>query len=531
LTFYQKITNRFNLQFRAMEKMLRLSMVLMLGAAFTLSTSSCHKKERSGTTGWNYNDPKYGGFEKLPYAGQPTGPNLVLIEGGTFSMGLTEQDVTFEWNNVPRRVTVSSFYMDETEVANIDYREYLHWLDRTFGQSYPEIYQKALPDSLVWREELSYNEPFVENYFRFPSYNDYPVVGVNWQQANEYCKWRTDRVNEMILIEKGIIKPNMQQKDAQNFNTEAYLAGHYDAVIPRKLLKDYAAAGNGKGKRQVKFEDGILLPSYRLPTEAEWEYAALGLKGNMASSKDERITDRRIYPWNSNTVRYQRHDKNQGDLLANFKRSGGDYMGMAGNLNDHAARPAPVKSFWPNDYGLYNMAGNVNEWVQDVYRPTTSMSLRDADNHDLDPFRGNFFQKKVLDENGKPLKDEKTGRLQMQDVKDEEVANRENYKHNKLYNYGDGDSTSLVDNKEAMYDTGKRTLISDKARVFKGGSWADRAFWLSPGSRRFKDEDKGDRSIGFRCAMIRTGSPVNNSDSGGNMFKSRKKKEKRIFGR
>jgi formylglycine-generating enzyme len=294
-------------------------------------------------------------------------------------------------------------------------------------------------------------------------------------------------------------------------------------------LKDYNA--QGKGKRQVKFEDGILLPSYRLPTEAEWEYAALGLKGNMASSKDERITDRRIYPWNSNTVRYQRHDKNQGDILANFKRSGGDYMGMAGNLNDHAARPAPVRSFWANDYGLYNMAGNVNEWVQDVYRPTTSMSLRDADNHDLDPFRGNSFQKKVLDENGKPLKDEKTGRLQMQDVKDDEVANRDNYKHNKLYNYGDGDSTSLVDKTQPMYDTDKRTLISDKARVIKGGSWADRAFWLSPGSRRFKDEDKGDRTIGFRCAMIRTGSPVSNNDSGGNMFKSRKKKEKRIFGR
>jgi formylglycine-generating enzyme required for sulfatase activity len=206
-------------------------------------------------------------------------------------------------------------------------------------------------------------------------------------------------------------------------------------------------------------------------------------------------------------------------------------MGMAGNLNDHAARPAPVRSFWPNDYGLYNMAGNVNEWVQDVYRPTTSMSLRDADNHDLDPFRGNFFQKKVLDENGKPLKDEKTGRLQMQDVKDDEIANRENYKHNKLYNYGDGDSTSLVDMTQPMYDTGKRTLISDKSRVIKGGSWADRAFWLSPGSRRFKDEDKGDRSTGFRCAMIRTGSPTGNDGSGGNMFKSRKKKEKRMFGR
>ena len=69
----------------------------------------------------NYNDQKWGGFEKLDYEGQATGPNLVLVEGGTFNMGTVDQDVTFEWNAIPRRVTVSSFYMDETEVANIDY--------------------------------------------------------------------------------------------------------------------------------------------------------------------------------------------------------------------------------------------------------------------------------------------------------------------------------------------------------------------------------------------------------------------------
>ena len=527
-SYYSNLTNRFNLQFRAMKKLLRLNLFVMLSAAVVLTTS-CGKKETSATTGWAYNDSKWGGFEKQASQGQETGPNLVLIEGGTFNMGLTEQDVTYEWNNVPRRITVSSFYMDETEVSNIQYREYLHWLDRVFGQSYPEIYKSALPDTLVWREELSYNEPYVETYFRYPSYNEYPVVGVNWLQANEFCKWRTDRVNEAILIKRGIIKPNMQQKDAQNFNSEAYLAGHYDAIIPRKGLKDYSAGDKAKTTRQAKFEDGILLPAYRLPTEAEWEYAALGLKGNMASKKDERITDRRIYPWNGNTVRYQRHDKNQGDMLANFKRSGGDYMGMAGNLNDHSARTGPVTSFYPNDYGLYNMAGNVNEWVQDIYRPTTSLSLRDADNQELDPFRGNAFQVKVMGEDGKPAKDEKTGRIQMRDVKDDEVANRENYKRAKLYDYMDGDSTSKYFENQPMYDYGKRTLISDKARVIKGGSWADRAFWISPGARRFKDEDKSDRTIGFRCAMIRTGSPGGNNDVGGNMFKARKKKEKRRY--
>jgi formylglycine-generating enzyme len=505
-----------------MKKLIQFSFLMLLGATFTLT--SCKKKERSGTTGWAYNDPKWGGFEKKDYKGQVTGPNLVLIEGGTFNMGLSEQDVTYEWNNVPRRVTVSSFYMDETEVANIDYREYLDWLERVYGGSYPEVVTKAMPDTLVWREELSYNEPFVENYFRHPSYDEYPVVGVNWLQANEYCKWRTDRVNEMLLIEKGILKGDNEQKDANVFNTESYLAGQYNGNV-RKNLKDLRTGA----ERSVRYEDGIMLPSYRLPTEAEWEYAALSLQGNMASAKDERITDRRIYPWNGNTVRWQRHDKNQGDIQANFKRGIGDYMGMAGNLNDHASHTSPVRSFLPNDFGLYNMAGNVNEWVMDVYRPMQSSELRDADNHDLNPFRGNSFTTKVLDENGKPVEKDSLGRMRYRDVKDDEIANRENYKRANLYDYMDGDKQSKYFDEQPMYDYAKKTLISDKARVIKGGSWADRAYWLSPGTRRFKDEDKSDSKIGFRCAMTRNGGPTGNTDTGGNQFKNKKKKVKRSY--
>jgi formylglycine-generating enzyme len=505
-----------------MKKLIQFSFLMLLGASFTLT--SCKKKERSGTTGWAYNDPKWGGFEKKDYKGQVTGPNLVLIEGGTFNMGLSEQDVTYEWNNVPRRVTVSSFYMDETEVSNIDYREYLDWLERVYGGSYPEVITKAMPDTLVWREELSYNEPFVENYFRHPSYDDYPVVGVNWLQANEYCKWRTDRVNEMLLIEKGILKGDNEQKDANVFNTESYLAGQYTGNV-RKNLKDLRTGS----ERSVRYEDGIMLPSYRLPTEAEWEYAALSLQGNMASAKDERITDRRIYPWNGNTVRWQRHDKNQGDIQANFKRGVGDYMGMAGNLNDHASHTSPVRAFLPNDFGLYNMAGNVNEWVMDVYRPMQSSELRDADNHDLNPFRGNSFTTKVLDENGRPVEKDSLGRMRYRDVKDDEIANRENYKRANLYDYMDGDKQSKYFEDQPMYDYAKKTLISDKARVIKGGSWADRAYWLSPGTRRFKDEDKSDSKIGFRCAMTRNGGATGNEDTGGNRFKNKKKKVKRSY--
>jgi gliding motility-associated lipoprotein GldJ len=181
-----------------------LALSLMLGMA------SC-SKEASNKTGWNYNDPDYGGFEVRDYPGQETGPGLVFIEGGSFLMGQSEQDVAYDYNNIPRKVTVSSFYMDETEVANVDYLEYLFWTYRVFGADYPEVWRKALPDTLCWRDELAYNDPYVEYYLRHPAYRDYPVVGVNWLQANEYAKWRSDRVNELLLIQKGILKALIQK--------------------------------------------------------------------------------------------------------------------------------------------------------------------------------------------------------------------------------------------------------------------------------------------------------------------------------
>lgn len=495
-----------------------MNRLMKTGWAFLLAIlvlGSCKQSEKSSTTGWNYNDPEWGGFEKVDYEGQVTGPNLVLIEGGTFTMGLTEEDVTYEWDNIPRRVTVSSFYMDETEVSNIDYREYLYWVRRVYT-TYPEVWEQALPDTNVWRDELSYNEPYVENYFRHPSYDDYPVVGVNWEQASDYCKWRSDRVNEMILIERGILNPSPEQVDSDNFNTGAYLNGQYQGNV-NKGLEDFKTGG----ERQVRYEDGIMLPQYRLPTEAEWEYAALGLVGNQTTPKDEMISDRRIYPWNGNTMRSKRRDKYQGLIMANFKRGRGDYMGMAGKLNDNASIPAPVRSFWPNDFGLYNMAGNVAEWTADVYRPLTLGTLRDAEQHDLNPYRGNVFKELVLDENRRPVEKDSLGRLRYEIVQDSMVEDRENYKKGDVRNYNDGDSEFV------KYDYGKHSLVSDSSRVIKGGSWADRAYWLSPGARKFMDQDKSSRAVGFRCAMIRNGSPTGNEGPGANMFGSPRPVERR----
>ncbi len=473
----------------------------------TFILASC-AKERSSSTGWEYNNPKNGGFEKIPYFEQETGPGLVLIEGGRFTMGRVEQDIFYDWNNKPRTVTVSSFYMDETEVTNFHYLEYLYWINRVFGADYPEVYKKALPDTLVWRSKLAYNEPFVEHYLRHPAYRDYPVVGVNWLQANDFCAWRTDRVNEIILIREGLFDHYPNQINEDNFNTGAYMNGQYESG---KRIDGMIDLDPNKETRNVKMEDGILLPDYRLPTEAEWEYAAYGLIGNTVG---ELVVEKKFYPWNGHGVR-NADDNYLGQMLANYKRGNGDNMGVAGYLNDNAEITAPVYSYWPNDYGLYNMAGNVSEWVMDVYRP---LSFDDVD--DFRPFRGNVFTTLQRDADGYIAEKDSLGKLRRRkvNVEDDNLQERRNYKQADVINYEDGDLESSVyydtkstyDEKgdKAMYNYGTTSLISDRARVYKGGSWNDRAYWMTPGTRRFLDEDQSSPYLGFRCAMTRVGSPV-----------------------
>lgn len=655
--------------------------------------ASC-SREASSVTGWDYNNPKQGGFQKVPFVDQETGPGLVLVEGGTFTMGRTEQDVMFDWNNRPARVTVSSFYMDQTEVTNFHWLEYLYWIGRAYGESYPMVQKNALPDTLVWRSKLGDNEKYVDYYLRHPAYRDYPVVGVSWLQANDFCKWRTDRVNEYILIREGIFKFNNDQRNENSYNTDAYYAGQYDEESLVKNIEDLnpdnVDAKGRLGRRQVRMEDGVLLPRYRLPTEAEWEFAASGLIGNLQAGT-ENIDERRIYPWDGHWVR-QDEAQFTGQIRANFVRGRGDYMGVAGNLNDGADVTAPVESYWPNDYGLYHMAGNVSEWVKDVYRPLTS-----EDYDEFRPFRGNVFKTKLLNNEGKieqrnqqvqydihgmkeylneferirfqrisanqhdpndtvipvglaanvnsrnqvrqgyapdpfyvshgKVKDsielellreinevvdqaliwqnekhyieasayiqdrlfdeiftdefregpdgeeyafeaisllrdgfrefiiDTPGKLKYRNVTEEENIGRLNYRRDDYIDYLDGDIESSIyyanderkndinqatrDPNLIMYQSlheeydldggqvkpGDRTswpttLISDKSRVYKGGSWKDRAYWLAPSQRRFLDEDKATDAIGFRCAMDRVGSPT-----GFNYGRKKKKKK------
>jgi formylglycine-generating enzyme required for sulfatase activity len=483
---------------RQISLLLILFVLVLAGCKGTQKSTSSSSLLRSGgppsrTTGWKSDDMQVFGFTDPKYIEQQTGPGLQLVQGGTFIMGRIDEDVMRDWDNQPRRVTVASFYMDETEVTNFDYRQYLAWLAHVYPQN-PEIYMNALPDTIVWRSALAYNEPWVNNYLRHPSYSNYPVVGVSWVKANNYCKWRTDRVNEYILMENGFLSLDSAQQGDKVFSTEGYLMNNYQGV-------------QGKNNERVRWENGLLLPNYRLPTEAEWEYAALGLIGE---ADGELLTQRRMYPWTGTFIR-EDSKASKGKMKANYTRGRGDLMGMAGALNDAADISADVFSYAPNDYGLYCMAGNVNEWVEDVYRPLTSF-----DEEEFQPFRGNVITEYKIDTVTNKVIFNQFGQPVIDTTLD-------------LRNYGDGDYKTLTDQgkwlikqdslstKEMYVQSSNKGVINssitDHERVYKGGSWKDRAYWLNPGSRRHLDERESAADLGFRCAMTRLGPPVQNQAS------------------
>jgi formylglycine-generating enzyme required for sulfatase activity len=680
----------------------------------------------SVTTGWAINWQQNGGFEaKLKnsnsdensWNGTKIPSNMVFVQGGTFVMGKTQEDVMRDGNNIQKEATVSSFWMDQTEITNIQYREYTDWLKRVFwddGQGdFSFLYAHSLPDSTVWRNELSFNEPMVNQYFRHPAYQDYPVVGVSWQQAVDYCDWRTDRVNERRIIESGALgkpekawkkyKTTYRDEPESHFTTQKYLQSReYDlnnwekgAIQDRKGVTDLAATEDDdqwkKKLRKIKMEDGMFTSPYRLPTEAEWEYASVAgynttvnLDGSQHGkfypwrsfdadyhqangSKSGRNSLRQPYDGNTFDIKRQQYGKLRGDnkqnafinsitdgantegnktfasrssieydnymmaptyrdisfeemrtgqFLANFRHGRGDYSGVSPVNNDLGTMTMPVGSFPPNDWGLYDMAGNVNEWVMDVYRPLTPLV-----SSDLNPFRGNVFKQVarydggVIEEGDIP-EDDQARALGLMDadgvyifpanpgnivmineqidgdddtIDDNEYTEGNNAGYNvndenpyniykgrdkgENYQYENPNSTNSMGNNQydsydylqsskstnprsspkrqynqannidyrdgqgkmplvgdysgwGEYDYGKTTLINNYTRIYKGGSWQDDAYWLSPGNKRFLNEDLAQSDIGFRCVIDHLGYV-----SGGEYEGSKKGKNKDRYNR
>ncbi|MBP9103315.1 MAG: SUMF1/EgtB/PvdO family nonheme iron enzyme [Chitinophagaceae bacterium] len=364
----------------------------LFAAACMLMLASCGilgKKNGKGKGGSLPNDGMVHGVDPGGKYSLPRPPGMVYVPQGTFHMGPSDEDPAYAFSARNRSVSISGFWMDATEITNNEYRQFVQWVrdsvvarklgyvkagadgneyvdwakmktmkwndpkvmeqlastdiilppdDRIFGKKEIDaakiIYHSEIhdlkenakrenagkprskfiikkdvaiyPDTLAWIRDFaySYNEPMTKRYFSHPAFGNYPVVGVNWKQATAFCEWRTHLLNSFLDSKK-----RTQESD------------------------------------------------FRLPTEAQWEYAA---RGGRSQS---------MFPWGNYYLRNKK-----GCLMANFKPGRGNYPEDGGFYTVRA------DSYWPNDYGLYCMSGNVAEWTSSIY-----YEGRNNFQHDMNP--------------------------------------------------------------------------------------------------------------------------------------------------
>ena len=322
--------------------------------------------------------------------------SMVVIPAGTFHMGQADEDVPQTQINYNKQITISAFYMDETEVTNNQYRLFTETLMAYATGATPldpdyeedvmkkifdpngakpdsiQVMEKAYPNVDRWVKDYAHHmgDPMLEYYFDHPAFDDFPVVGIKWTQATLFCQWRTMHLNRYRVVEQGLVAS----------------------------------------------------PRFRLPTEAEWEYSA---KGGRDLAK---------YPWGNPYTR-----NTLGCMLANFKPGRGNYY------DDGFSYTAPVASYFSNDWGLYDMAGNVAEWCQDAYYESASPIVWDI---------------------------------------------------NPVYDPQD---------KGSKLGTGSPNLRDYPKRMIRGGSWKDIAYYLETGTRTYQFHDSASSAVGFRCAMTYLG--------------------------
>jgi len=282
-------TCKFNqgVMYKMRVKLSTLSLVLM-GAAI----SSCNLfSKNKGDSGELLGAPDRQGWEMT----RPFG--MVSCPAGTFHMGQADQDVAATQINFNKQVTIGAFFMDDTEITNNEYRQFTQALEDGAEAFTAQGFstEDLKPDTTVWTTDFTHHmgDPLVQYYWDHPAFDDFPVVGVSWEAARIFADWRTRHLNDFRSTE-GL--PDM--------------------------------------------------PNFRLPSEAEWEYAARGGR------------DMAKYPWGNPYVR-----NTKGCLLANFKPGRGNYF------DDGYAYTSPVATYFSNDFGLYDMSGNVAEWCEDAYNP------------------------------------------------------------------------------------------------------------------------------------------------------------------
>lgn len=552
-----------------------LTILLVAGSiAFTSCTGQGSGRKKGGgtkkftsTTGWKPNDQRGWFFNGKKKPNVKPWPGMVFIEGGSFTMGLVKDDVMRDWNNSPVRMQVRSFFLGETEVTNYQYREYLTWLKVVFPpeeEQYRYIYEGSLPDPEVFNNKLARNDFDNETYLFSQEFSYYPVVGVTWLQASNYCEWLTDRANEKALMDKGILSRDFYSNEEYNYGTNYFDAEAYknndsnvsDAIDTTRLARQtMIKSTNQRIQKANRSTTALEVAPFRLPTEAEWEYAALALPANREYN---------VYqgkPVLQNELRGEK-GRARGQYMANFKVGRGDYSGIGGYGNDGSAITSDVKKYQSNEFGVYGMYGNVAEWTADVYRP-----IIDDEANDFNYFRGNVYESYIdnseggyekYDEDGIIFDTINSGSLvyrslpgkYKKQIEEDNINYRDGDRMSSLnprpensdeYNYsgdvvavdslgnpvmGSGVMAARESTTGEMYNAPSRRFyvdergriilekddetrtsqISDEVRVVKGGSWKDPIYWLDPGQRRFLHQAEATSWIGFRVAQDYQGS-------------------------
>jgi hypothetical protein len=291
---------------------------------------------------------------------------------------------------------MESFYMSVTEEPNINYIIYLQWLDLVYGGSYPEVFTNALPNTKEYGKLYQFNDPQIENYMTHPAFSYYPVVGLSYDQIQNYLIWKTDRLNESILIGKGIQIFTSEQKDADSFNTEAYLIGQYLGLVRKDLIDKKT-----KKERPVIACDDIFKPSFRLPTEVEWVYASQFQKQldpkrylKPFSSKSINNTLGKNYytiSWSRQSEEFRKlwghHDYdefNQTEIFTykvdgNGSEKGFDFKVENDKIiNGNPSRLTSIGDYDPKSFGLANMYSGVKELLFDAWEGKYDSTLKNT---------------------------------------------------------------------------------------------------------------------------------------------------------
>ena len=440
----------------------------------------------------------------------PMGSYTAHVERG---FRATEKDTTLllQQSNVKRQISLQAFYLNNHEVTNKEYRAFIRWsknkmahefyiekdakyrnANGDYNQDIPidwndSLLQKALfkedmlgyyhnptfnhdslmytvtingkpvqiyiyPDTNAWELGYSYCEPMVQNYFWHPAYDYYPVVGVSWKQAQAYCQWRTDRLNEEVLIAAKV------------------LDSYSDYFSVNEFLSD---TNNSEYTH-------MLFPPFRLPTESEWEYAAMGV------NYSDRIT---IYPWNSSSL----IDKN-GNYFANFGPIlDANNVRVKEYVSDGGFHTLITKHFSPNSFGLYEMGGNVAEWQQDSYASEWTFKkvegLTDEQMKAREDSLSVIFNTIIIfaDDDLKTAINKVNRRL---GFNEKEIAEMTNKAKKEIEVMAMGE----------IHDA-KIAKAQKPARIIKGGSWADSPIYLRISTRTIMNENSTSARVGFRIAM------------------------------